>query len=394
MTDRSADRPAVRWWAPIAALGVALAVVAAACGDGDAGSDSPAALVDALANDLLEGRSETVNEDDARCAARDLVDAVGEDRLAEAGITAEAAGDVEIQDVDAELQEAAVDAMVACVDLRAMFIDGFGIELSASSRSCISDSLTDDDVREIAFVGIRGEDLRATELGDRLIPTVLGCLTTEEFGALGGGGDRASSDATATTATTEALDPAAADQLIDAALLRLEDLPEGFEEVSFTAATRDETCLVEAAGFEEGAADAAQTAETGEIHVQREDGSLDVRASIAAFDSPDVPLAIIGALTDDAYRACAERRLDEQIGPDGEVAELGPAAPPVAGDGVEVGAIRSLLRGPEGQVAEVRAFLVLVDDRFGITLTVSGPERGIDDSLVEDALQTMISRLR
>lgn len=157
----------------IAALGVAVLLLGA-CGDDD---DSPGGaapggaasgeLVDAISAAIVDAQDPDgpIGRSEADCFAGRFVGSVGDDRLEQLGVTAEAVrSGTSFEDFDwndAEIEQA-VDSLVDCVDFDAfltaeMLAEGF----SAEQASCVLDALGDDLWRGLA---------RAAALGDEADP--------------------------------------------------------------------------------------------------------------------------------------------------------------------------------------------------------------------------------
>jgi hypothetical protein len=90
----------------------AFALTAAACGDDDGGGSSRDAFVAALADEI--GADGTVSGDQAECIAGEIVDAVGVDRLTEAGLTPDAVEADPPAELEAEVAEATFAAIAEC----------------------------------------------------------------------------------------------------------------------------------------------------------------------------------------------------------------------------------------------------------------------------------------
>ncbi len=141
----------------------ALALAATACGGDDdggggagGGGDDVAEAADtpigrALTAQFLEDDEETVvqTEEQARCLSGRIVNDIGEDRLTEAGVTAEDVGDVTDYDFRPEEIDTIVDAMFGCIDIRASFIESFEQDFGADGAECVANELDQDFVKEL-----------------------------------------------------------------------------------------------------------------------------------------------------------------------------------------------------------------------------------------------------
>lgn len=149
-----------------------LAATAAACGgDDDGGSDNADAadtpVGRALTEELMAESDDSPisTEEDARCVAGGIVAGVGEDRLAELGITAETAVGSEIEDVDFTEAEIGivVDSMFDCVDVTAALAAEFEADFGAEGAQCLAENLDQDLVRDLMTSSFLGEDAEMTD---------------------------------------------------------------------------------------------------------------------------------------------------------------------------------------------------------------------------------------
>lgn len=177
---------------------VALAVLAAACGDGDDGGSSDRssgeqAVSDAIAAAILADAEpgDPYGEKEARCMGDSLVDELGLDRLLALGISADSVDSPEefLRGAPNADVEAFIDITLDCVDFRDVFVEGMGADVSTESAECIADGISDDMLRSMAMMGISGEEFDPTadpELAAALFGLVAECLTPEEISNLGG----------------------------------------------------------------------------------------------------------------------------------------------------------------------------------------------------------------
>jgi hypothetical protein len=175
---------------------VAGVLLLGACGDDDGGSaldgggDDLSAdeqeLVDELKSSLVEEDSGlTLTDAEADCAAVGVLRAVGAERARELSD----APDGEDNLTEDEAEKAAT-AMVACTDLRPIFVSSFteGGEISEESATCLADAITDDDIKAILVTGFTGaEDVSVlTDLTRKITGAMSECLTDEEFADMAG----------------------------------------------------------------------------------------------------------------------------------------------------------------------------------------------------------------
>lgn len=144
---------------------LALALAGAACGgDDDGGASGP--LVDALAADLLAdntGAGGELNEEQANCIASGVVSSVGEDKLAEYGITADNVNPVDEVGLSEEDAGSVADAFADCVDIRALFLESMAGDdgMPQEAMDCVSDAIDDDMLRNFLIAGLTGQDPEA-----------------------------------------------------------------------------------------------------------------------------------------------------------------------------------------------------------------------------------------
>ncbi len=134
----------------------AAAVVVAACGsdDGTSTVDSPAAIEEAadtpigqaIAAEMMSGEDGELvaTEEQARCAAGTVVDGIGEDRLAELGITADSVGGLGAVDFTDDEIDVVVDAVFDCADVRAQLAAELAADFGDEGANCLADQLDED----------------------------------------------------------------------------------------------------------------------------------------------------------------------------------------------------------------------------------------------------------
>jgi hypothetical protein len=135
-----------------AVLVVVLALGLAACGGGSggAGSAEGQALADAIAAQMTADTSAGnpfANEADAQCFADGMVGALGVERLAALGLTAESAASAEtaMGQLTEEEQGKVADAALGCIDLKKAIKDGaVSGGLPEAQAQCLADSLSKD----------------------------------------------------------------------------------------------------------------------------------------------------------------------------------------------------------------------------------------------------------
>lgn len=186
------------------------------------------------------------------------------------------------------------------------------------------------------------------------------------------------------------IDPEADEERIEDALLQLDDLPGGFEELPGDDDDENNECNDEVLGIDEDEIEDAQTAETDQAHFALGEDT-DVRAEITAFRDTDLAEQVLDALGDDEYLECLGDALGDELPDSAELRELDETDSPVdGGRAVEA----TILFSDAGQELEVvtQQHAVLTD-RFGIALVVTQLGGAPDEGLVEDALEAMVERL-
>lgn len=195
------------------------------------------------------------------------------------------------------------------------------------------------------------------------------------------------------------IDPEADEDLIEDAILRLDDLPEGFTDSGTDDEESDalDTCNEDVLDIDPDAIDDAKTAEIDDVIF--DSAEVNVRASVTAFEDDGDITRILEAIDDDDYVDCAAEQLEDEFGPGQTVQGLEPIDSPFDDDDATIGALALFLEvnseATSGIVVEVESqqHLVVVD-RFGISLQVTAERGQVDDDLVADALEAMVDRLR
>lgn len=176
---------------------LALGLVAAACGDDDAGVNAEGqALADAILADMMadEEEGDEFDEADMRCFAEGIVADLGVARLNDLGVTTEDVGDPEVAFramTDAEMERMA-DIGLRCIDYEAGFIEAMTADgMSRESAECLTERMAESDFFRVSFItSMRGEDF-SEEQDAELMPMFLDaagdCLTDEEFASMFGG---------------------------------------------------------------------------------------------------------------------------------------------------------------------------------------------------------------
>lgn len=185
------------------------------------------------------------------------------------------------------------------------------------------------------------------------------------------------------------IDPEADADLIEDALLTIDDLPEGFqEEEPDDDSDDDNECNEEILDVDQDDLEASQSAESEQV--QFDDPATSIRAEITAFRDTDLAEQVLNAIDDDEYVDCLEEGIVEELAEeeeDGEVLGVESVSSPV--DDARAIEVTFDIRGT-AVTSQQHAVLV---DRFGITLQYTAVEGDVDDDLVEELIDTMIDRL-
>ncbi len=189
---------------PLLVLAGALALVAAACGGGgsDSASSEGQAYADAVASNFTEprgGEESPISDDEANCAGTRIVEALGVERLSDAGATPESIRESDsvddvVPDLTSEEADEIATAIYDCVDVSALFVQGFaasaaedGVTISDDKLECLANNFESSEQLRDAFTQsiITGEDPDfQTDTG--LLLEILGdCFTLEELVEIG-----------------------------------------------------------------------------------------------------------------------------------------------------------------------------------------------------------------
>lgn len=163
----------------------------AAEGDAAGGGEEPAGGDDELLGgdeytDVLAASFEDAETgfgataEESRCAAEEIVDAIGAERMQEAGITAEQLSADETAGSDLTEEEGTVvaDAVIGCIDLAAAYARGFtGGQATADDTACIAERFDDDIYRQLIVADVTtGSDAKLPrEVADVLADTFVSC---------------------------------------------------------------------------------------------------------------------------------------------------------------------------------------------------------------------------
>lgn len=139
------------------ALAVAAPLTFAACGGDDDDAAGGGDLEAQVVAKMMEGGEEDgPTQEQAECAAGELVDALGEDRTRE---LLAAPDDSEIEDLlDADEQQLFVAAAMSCLDVRELMVEQFlASGFSQDDADCVVDALGEDTLTDMASASAAGE---------------------------------------------------------------------------------------------------------------------------------------------------------------------------------------------------------------------------------------------
>ncbi len=150
------------------------ALVLASCGGSDGGAEN-SAVAEAIADEFMTDEDSPFTEGEASCAAGKIVSALGEDRLAELGVTADNVGDIDDVDFSEDEQAVLGNAVADCIGedflTRAFLTDS---DISDDQASCLSDAIDLDTVRDLARSSFAGD---GNEPPEELLLEIMGAMS-------------------------------------------------------------------------------------------------------------------------------------------------------------------------------------------------------------------------
>lgn len=196
----------------------------------------------------------------------------------------------------------------------------------------------------------------------------------------------------------EAIDPDEDEEIIDDAILTLDDLPDGFEEAEpddddDPAGDTIEDCADDA-GLDSDDIEENRVIESEpvEFALPSDDVFLSVVASIGSVRDSDLPEELLALFDDDDFQDCMFDALEDSFDDqDQDVSGFDAEVIDAAADGDASAALR-VEAVVSGFDTEIEQHLVLVG-RFGVAVQVVSLNAPIDGDLVEDALDAMIERI-
>ncbi len=188
----------------------------------------------------------------------------------------------------------------------------------------------------------------------------------------------------------DAADPDEDEELIEAALPTLDDLPEGFEAEPPDDEDEDNPCSESVLGIDQDEIDDAQTAATDRVHFHSD--KIDVYAEITAFEDDDIPRRIFAGADDDDYLDCVEDEFNADPS-DATIEGIDIEELPVDNDEVDDGFTVALTIDVGGTAVASRSYFALVD-RYAVDLDVVARPDDFDEGLATDLLAGMLDRVK
>lgn len=153
-----------------------VALAGAACGgddDGDAVSVEDSAVAAALADSVMDSEDDSspiTSREDAECFAGQTVGSIGEDRLAELGVTASNVGEIDEIDFTESEINLIVDALGDCIDLEQAMADEFAEDFGQEAADCLAGELGEDLLKDMFALGFADPE---AELGEEFFQVFL-----------------------------------------------------------------------------------------------------------------------------------------------------------------------------------------------------------------------------
>jgi len=194
----------------------------------------------------------------------------------------------------------------------------------------------------------------------------------------------------------EEVDPEADEELVNAALLTLDDLPDGFaEEPTDDDDDNEEAdeCLEEAVGLTRDEFEDARTARSDSVQFESEEDTVSLRARVSAFESSDVPGEAIDAFDTDEFLACLQESFESQPESDGYEITALEARSALIGDETTSYNLQLDLTATDTDIAIESRLAALLVDRYVVSIESTTLSGNTDEALISDALETMAARL-
>jgi len=192
----------------------------------------------------------------------------------------------------------------------------------------------------------------------------------------------------------EPIDPEADEEIVNAAVLTIDDLPEGFVEEPPDDDDDDESadrCLEDILGMTRDEFEDSRTARSEAVQFEGDTSSIRVRVS--AFADADVPGDVMDAFDGDDFIDCLREAFED----DPETAEFElttlEARDPLAGDEATAYHLAVGLNVVEQDIQVESRLAALLVDRFVVSIESTSFEGGTDEAFLADALETMAERV-
>jgi len=193
------------------------------------------------------------------------------------------------------------------------------------------------------------------------------------------------------------VDTEADEALVNAAVLTLEDLPEGFvEEPADDDDDENEDadeCLEDAVGLTRDEFEDARTARSDSVQFESDEDTVSIRARVSAFESSDVPGEAIDAFDTDEFLECLRESFEGQ--PESDEFEITALEARTAAIGDETTSynVQLDLTAKDTEIAIESRLAALLVDRFVVSIESTTLSGNTDEALIAEALETMAARV-
>lgn len=186
-------------------------------------------------------------------------------------------------------------------------------------------------------------------------------------------------------------DPDADRELLDDAMVTVDDLPEGFvaEPVDDADESTAIACFEQELDISVEAYEAARTAAATE---QFESDAMSIRVRLNAFVDSEIPGSAIDSLDTDDMTDCVRDQFEEEAEEAGYSLLEIEVVEPLTGDEATA-AYRIARLDLDGIGAESRSAVLLVDDRFVVQVDATGLEGNIDEDVIEELVELVADRI-
>ena len=189
------------------------------------------------------------------------------------------------------------------------------------------------------------------------------------------------------------VDPEADQAAVEAAVLTVDDLPDGFTATEADDPDEDgslDRCLDEVAGISEADLDEARTARTAPM--QFDSQTIQLRARVNAFESEDLPEDVIDAFEDDEFTDCVEAGVADEMTEAGVEMTAFEVLDPSFGPSDAVAYDLRLGLVADGTDVDSRLMALLVG-RYVVSLESTALAGQEDEQLLIESIETMAGRL-